>query len=348
MKFKDQLNAISSIRLPLILLIVSCHVVPTVPDNTFSWWMIKLISHEMASVGVPMFFLISGLLFFCNMDSSFGVMQMTRNIYTGGGKIKSRINSIFVPYMLWNLLSYLVKSLIYRTSDFSFVMLFSHVVYFDWNWEPDRFFMYPCDGPLWFMRNLFIICLLSPLVYAFIKYVNRYLGVPILVLVYVCQPNNLNDMGLVSTFCFFTLGSYVGLYRTCLLKQILSKGKLLTIVYAIGIVVDLYLMKTNEWHTLIFRIMIIVGIPVLAYLSYGLPSHYKNMDFPSLSMFIYCAHGIVLIPVVSIIRHSGIEIMAIAFFANCIITVVLCIGLYSLMKYAVPKSISKILMGGRS
>lgn len=84
MKFKDQLNAISSIRLPLILLIVSCHVVPKVSDDTFSWWMIKLIGHEMASVGVPMFFLISGLLFFCNMDSSLGVIQMTLKIYTWG------------------------------------------------------------------------------------------------------------------------------------------------------------------------------------------------------------------------------------------------------------------------
>lgn len=133
-----------------------------------------------------------------------------------------------------------------------------------------------------------------------------------------------------------------------LVEANIVKGRLLTILYVIGIIVDLYLMRTYEWHLFIFRIMVIIGIPVFAYLTYGLPNHYKNMDFPSLSMFIYCAHGIVLIPVVSIIRHSGIEIMAIAFFANSFITIVLCIGLYSLMKYAVPKSISKILMGGRA
>lgn len=35
--FNSQLNVISSIRLPLILLIVSCHVIPEVTSGTFDW-----------------------------------------------------------------------------------------------------------------------------------------------------------------------------------------------------------------------------------------------------------------------------------------------------------------------
>lgn len=50
--FNSQLNVISSIRLPLILLIVSCHVIPEVTSGTFDWWIVKFIGHEVASIGV--------------------------------------------------------------------------------------------------------------------------------------------------------------------------------------------------------------------------------------------------------------------------------------------------------
>lgn len=86
MNFKDQLNVISSLRLPMILFIVGCHVVPEITTGTFDWWVIKLVGHEMASVGVPMFFLISGLLFFCNINADQNTLIFTKNIYSGGVK----------------------------------------------------------------------------------------------------------------------------------------------------------------------------------------------------------------------------------------------------------------------
>ena len=46
--FNSQLNVISRIRLPLILLIVSCHVIPDVTLGTFDWWIVKFIGHEVA------------------------------------------------------------------------------------------------------------------------------------------------------------------------------------------------------------------------------------------------------------------------------------------------------------
>lgn len=109
--FNSQLNVISSIRLPLILLIVSCHVVPEVTSGTFDWWIVKFIGHEVASIGVPLFFLISGILFFHNVDKKKSIANFCNEIYSGGGKISRRIKSIFIPYMAWNLLAYLIRSL---------------------------------------------------------------------------------------------------------------------------------------------------------------------------------------------------------------------------------------------
>lgn len=84
--FKQQLNVISNIRLPMILLIVSVHVVPDIVEGTWDWWIVSFIGREMASIGVPMFFLISGLLFFCNIDKGQSVRDFTKIIYSGGVK----------------------------------------------------------------------------------------------------------------------------------------------------------------------------------------------------------------------------------------------------------------------
>lgn len=76
-------------RLPMILLIVSVHVVPDIVEGTWDWWIVMLIGRELASIGVPMFFLISGLLFFCNIDRGQSLLAFSKAIYSGGGKLRS-------------------------------------------------------------------------------------------------------------------------------------------------------------------------------------------------------------------------------------------------------------------
>lgn len=347
MNFKQQLNAISNLRLPMILLIVACHVVPEVSFDTFDWWIVKIIGHEMASIGVPMFFLISGLLFFCNINSEQRVSAFAKAIYLGGGKIRKRIKSILIPYLLWNLIAYLVRSVVYRKVPFSLEMLFSHRLYFDWNWEQDCFFMYPCDGPLWFMRNLFLISLAAPIVFAFVKFIRAYIGIPILVLLYLFNIGGCYDMGMVSTFCFFTIGAYIGINRWCLLPLIVRNSCCFLIAYMLCAISDLIMQDIIYWHVYIFRLAILLGLPTLTFVAYRLPSNYKNIEFPSLSMFIYCAHGFLLEPVMSLGRHSGVESLTIVFLGNIILTVLLCIFGYMLVRNLKPVWIGKMLMGGR-
>lgn len=81
--FKQQLNTISAVRLPMILAILSCHVVAPCIHGTPDWYFIKLIGHEIASIGVPLFFFISGLLFFVNVDKHSSIIDFVLQI--GGG-----------------------------------------------------------------------------------------------------------------------------------------------------------------------------------------------------------------------------------------------------------------------
>lgn len=240
-----------------------------------------------------------------------------------------------------------MKSVVYRKAPFSLDLLFSHRVFFDWAWESEGYVMYPCDGALWFLRNLFIVSLAAPVVFWFVKRIRPNIGIPMLATLYVLNITRSNDMGLVSTFCFFTLGAYIGINRWNVLPFISAKGRYCFVAYIACILTDLAIMNTLDMHIYLYRFAILLGLPSLAYATYRLPSSYKNIEFPSLSMFIYCAHGIMLEPVVSLGRHSGIDCKIIVFSGNIILTVLLCIIGYVVLKHLKPAWIGRILMGGR-
>lgn len=252
-----------------------------------------------------------------------------------------------IPYIAWNLITYLVHTLVYRKAPFALDVLFSHKVFFDWNYEPVGFIPYPCNGPLWFMRNLFIISLCAPLVFAFVKHVKAYIGLPFLALLYISNIVSSYDMGIVGTFCFFTIGAYIGLNRWCVLPIILRYGYILLPIYIMGILFDLHMTNVTDAHVYIYRTFILIGIPTLAYATSRFPYRYKDIEFPSLSMFIYCAHGFLLAPVMSLFRHSGIENMIVVYVGNITGTVMLCIVGYLVLKYWLPKKIGMKLLGGR-
>lgn len=166
-------NTISFIKFPLAVLVITLHTdlstklyesigykdLQTLEPvyMQISW----LLSRYLAYAAVPIFFIISGFLLFYN------VRHYNKNIYIS--KIRKRVKSLLVPYVLWNLI-YL--TVLYLGGQKSF--LFLEV--------PDLFngklsvlqvlllvFIRPLDGPLWFVRNLFGMALLSPLLYWIIR-----------------------------------------------------------------------------------------------------------------------------------------------------------------------------------
>jgi fucose 4-O-acetylase-like acetyltransferase len=155
---------IDGLRVALNWLVVILHAWAAfqyVPDPTViptQWNLARWLSNSFAISLLPVLFYLSGLLYGCNYD---GRMSTTKR------KIKSRIRTLLVPYLLWNA---------------TFVMIYLFLA----NWVPrlrDRvdtyelntiwgcvrsiigFFPGPIDGPLWFVRNLFLMVLMTPLLY---------------------------------------------------------------------------------------------------------------------------------------------------------------------------------------
>lgn len=119
---------------------------------------ISFIPHIIGNLAVPVFFFISGYLFFLN-----------RNTYTFKDykkKMKRMLFSILIPYILWNFLFALYRGLSFK----QLIDPFTYTVGYQWGdnhsilgWQV--FTTSPVLFPFWYMKDLIVMELLSPLVW---------------------------------------------------------------------------------------------------------------------------------------------------------------------------------------
>lgn len=105
-KFGGESETISYLRFPLIVLVVMIHSkfdgvvvngVGLMHDGGFPCYstISTLVSNIIASIAVPLFYFISGFLFF------FKTAFFSFDVYCS--KIKKRAKTILIPYLCWNL-----------------------------------------------------------------------------------------------------------------------------------------------------------------------------------------------------------------------------------------------------
>jgi peptidoglycan/LPS O-acetylase OafA/YrhL len=102
-----QSNTIDWLRFPLAIAVVFIHINPVVDMQGVDYFHFSgmdiytvagaLISRVLAHVAVPCFFMFSGFLFF------YKVRGWNRNIYRN--KIKSRLKTLVLPFLLWNVIT---------------------------------------------------------------------------------------------------------------------------------------------------------------------------------------------------------------------------------------------------
>lgn len=121
-------------------------------------------TNGISSVAVPLFFFISGLLFFKNVE---GINDCLIGL-------KKRVRTLLVPYIIWNLVFvgwFILLHVIPGTSRFINSDILSH---FSWEnpFEGLRFlFFEPAAFQLWFLRDLMAYMLTTPiLLYAIKRY----------------------------------------------------------------------------------------------------------------------------------------------------------------------------------
>ena len=231
MNEKDS-KAIEFLRFPLICAVVCIHT------NLIEYcdWLtdFSVFSNSsyifisiLCSIAVPLFFFISGYLFFKTQD-------FNEKIYID--KIKRRIISLFVPYILWNIIYFMIVCLfqivkpdfqlllhksIYEMSLTDFLYIF---------WDISKISHLPTDqnAPLvtqfWFLQCLMIIILLSPIIYVGIK---RLKVLFILLMAIICVTDILPEYTGVKwgAFFYFILGSYFSVNKISIIAFSLLSTK---------------------------------------------------------------------------------------------------------------------------
>ena len=163
----QKIKLLSLISIILVLYIHSgFHDYPNeIQGMPFNFKLQDFISGKIGRCAVPLFYAISGYLFFLNLNN--------KNILWA--KIKKRIMTLVVPYIIAALFFpcfYIIVSLIPSTARFfnseSISTIFNLPV---WNIFQSIFYD-PLAFHLWFLRDLIIIVALSPFLY-YIKNVAK-------------------------------------------------------------------------------------------------------------------------------------------------------------------------------
>lgn len=353
-------SAIDLLRIPLLICVLFIHnnlntIVIQGNEYNFEkplWYSNSIIflSQIISEIAVPLFYFISGYLFFIN------VKDFTSSVYNG--KIKKKVHSLLIPYLMWNFIAFVLYSMkrfifpqlfpSFTLGDYNWSRFFSSFWAFQWHTTTDRL---PIDTPMWFIRDLMIVVILSPCIY----WLVRYLKIWVCVLFGVCFIFNLwpkfTGLSIVSIF-YFTLGAYFSIGKYPVIKRNVSVFMILAL-YLISTFSELYwelYYRINVLH----NVNILLGVFACLYMGYYLVDK-KNIIVPKSllgsGLVILGLHNLFMADIVKIVcrflsPQNPVFIFIFLYIGVVFITASICIIVYYVMKKCCPK-ISAILTGGR-
>lgn len=342
-------NVIYAVKVPLTILVLLIHILPENYEavsfkrsGTVYFFLSEMISHNMGRIAVPAFFLLSGYLFFCKGFVSFSFSEFVF-------KWKKRVYSVLIPYFIWNLLRivaiYLKNGIaVLLNEDFDYaynILRDSSIKYSLWNG--------PINGPLWYMRDLLIMFLFSPLLYLCYKTFNKWFL--LLPLLFYLSTFEFDIKGFSSTaFLFFCLGGYWGYARKSILEIVRRRN--IVVILAFFTLLLSTCMNTSVYHELIVRLFVPLGV-LSIFIIFGALSDEKLTkiaQFTFFSFFVYMSHKIYILDWTNglCFRLFGDSVLGlcVSYLIKPLIIIFLCSIVYMPLKRFRPRTLSFIL-GGR-
>lgn len=280
-------------------------------------------------------------------------------------KLKNRVNSLFIPYLIWNTFAIL---LLIITISSPFSQYKGHVAEFTpsingflsayWMYHgglegvyfADKFF--PINAPLWFVRNLIIVVVTTPLIYLLLRYFKKYF---VLFLGFIWFFAYLFEVRLYQfgdAFFFFVLGAYMSMYKHDILTVWGKYFKISAVVYFV--LSGLYIFMAYyypEFKTIVKELNILVGLVFAYNLSAWLLKNNickPNKFLSSSSFFIYVSHFLIAGKVLKLLYVlvkpvTSISLLMVYLSATLITLSSLLIAFYLLQRYT-PKLL-KVISG---
>lgn len=339
--------AITWLRFPLIFLIILLHCYSVVkldgPRDTY-FKAIYPLSLWLGETGVPGFFFISGFLFY-----------LSKKTYTE--KIRTRIHTLLVPYFLWNAILLLLYLIAYAAGypqniNYRSITEYSFIDYIRLFWDRgtyDNGNFVPLLCPFWYIRNLLIMSLLSPLFY----YIIRYGRELFLLIVSAWWMMTYHNAFIPQTILFFSLGAYFSILCINPLQWITNNKKLILSLFSMFALSDIamHTIYSTQINLQVHRLALIFNIPFLLLLAdLFVKRGYSSKLLPNAAFIVFAVHY----PIVAFLRKfcaaqfatvSDITHIILYFICVIIATLVSLLIYFILDKYFV--NIKNILSGNR-
>lgn len=346
-----QSKVISFLRFPLIVGVVMIHVNLNIPNGEaipIYRFTKELTSSIFAAIAVPTFFMFSGFLLFYKLNS------FTIDIYRE--KIKKRIKSLLIPYLFWNsmfVLYYLAGRLLGLGSqygvDFTFIDWLRP--YWNANEAHDATGDLPVSIQFWYIRDLMVMILLSPIIYWLTKKLRCGLALLLGVLWLTdCWQYHVTGLS-ITALTFFSLGAYFSIYKINFAEIVKSHTLLLGVFYTISVIIVLMLKCPDL--VLLNRIGILLGMAFLISLAARFLANEKwhvNGFISESSFFIFAYHMLALVIIEEIFPlhlSFNTDIMyAVMYVAWTIVIVLVGLSIYYILKKWFPR-FTAFITGGR-
>lgn len=249
-----------------------------------------ILSHEIARIAVPLFYFISGFLFFYKSDFSLASYK---------NKLKKRTRTLLLPYVFWNLevlLLTLCTQLFIPSMTSGNRKLILDYGLWDWInvfWSGGG--KYPMCYQFWFIRDLMIIVLATPVIYYLVKRC-RIAGVLILGVLWlsglVQDAPGLSMSGIL----FFSLGAYFSIHRLNFTDYFKKPRVLSLLLYIAVLGISTFAWSHGDAVSLpyLHNLGVIIGlITVVGFTAKGIETgkiHVNNLLSKG-SFFVYAFHG---------------------------------------------------------
>lgn len=293
-------RTISSLKVIFCFLIILLHVhyqmpdVETVSDSGSFVFQIQQIIREyfstfLCGVAIPGFAIISGYLFFATANFS-------KDSYIG--KIKSRMFTLLIPYITWNLIVFAGdvvlaccgKNNLVNNTEWNFL----NILNIFWSVKSNDVGTCPYNGPLWYIRDLFILCILTPIIYPLLKTRGiKYVFITIIFLsLFVNMPYIYYHEQIFTGY--FCIGAFFAVNQVILFSN--KKYFINKILLVMGVVANLlyftnYLGYTEFPMKFLKQFLIFCVLFALPSLELKFLQSEKIVKLASGTFFIYCMHN---------------------------------------------------------
>jgi surface polysaccharide O-acyltransferase-like enzyme len=306
----------------------------------------SFISQGVARIAVPLFFLMSGYLFFVGFEWS-------KESYVL--KLKNRTKTLLIPFLFWNITTLIIIALaqtipatkIFFSGNNPLITTFSVFDYFN---AIIGFTRSPIAYQFWFIRDLIILVLFAPV----INVVIRFAPLPFLGLVLFCWLIGGWSVYVPSSdaLLFFSIGAYLGLTKKSLF-YLDNYGLMVVGLYLAVVTVDTITIN-QLFNPYLHKIGIVLGISAVLFSTKLVAQNEKLklliLRLSGVSFFVYAVHE----PLLTILRKISYKILLpessftilFLYFLIPTITITFAVVAYRGLARVAPKFVS-IVTGGR-